>query len=217
MKKQLLTGLLLLGTLAAGRAAIYSLGTVDNPGTSAGSFTPLTIVDGNPAAVIFSTMDLSSAGLGSSLSILTVTLNITGGNNNGLYGYLVSPNDTTVILMNQPGVSVNGFGATGAGMNITLSDAGSTSIQSETSGSVLGGTYRAAGSLSGFNGGNPNGSWMLYFADTIAGGGDATLNGWSLDITAVPEPVNVALGIFGGMMGILALWRKKLKFGKLTS
>jgi len=31
---------------------------------------------------------------------------------------------------------------------------------------------------------------------------------WSLDITAVPEPVNVALGTFGGLLGIVALFRK---------
>jgi filamentous hemagglutinin family protein len=217
MKKYYLIGLLLIGTLASGRAAIFYQGTVVAGGTQMGTLQYTTIQDGNPANVIANTMDLSSAGLGSSLSILTVTLNITGGNNSGLYGYLVSPNDTTVILMNQPGVSVNGFGATGAGLNITLSDAGSTSIQNETSSSALSGTYNAAGNLSGFNGGNPNGAWTLYFADTIAGGGNATLNGWSLDITAVPEPVNVALGIFGGMMGILALWREKLKIGKLTN
>jgi subtilisin-like proprotein convertase family protein len=215
MKKQLLIGLLLMGTLAAGRAGIYSLGTVDNPGTSLGSLQNTTIVDGNPANLTVNTMNLSSAGLDPSLSSLTVTLNITGGNNSGLYAYLVAPNDATVILMNQPGVSVNGFGATGAGMNITLSDAFTSqgSIQSATSGSVLGGTYNAAGSLSGFGGGNPNGTWTLYFADTIAGGGDATLKGWSLDITAVPEPVNVALGVFGGLAAVFVgrrwFWRQR--------
>jgi hypothetical protein len=34
-----------------------------------------------------------------------------------------------------------------------------------------------------------------------------TLNGWSLDITAVPEPVNVALGIFAGLAGVVGLAR----------
>jgi len=48
------------------------------------------------------------------------------------------------------------------------------------------------------NGVNPNGTWSLYFADTIAGGGNATLQGWSLDITSVPEPTNVALGMLAG-------------------
>jgi hypothetical protein len=32
------------------------------------------------------------------------------------------------------------------------------------------------------------------------GSGPSTLVSWSLDITAVPEPVNVALGIFAGVL-----------------
>jgi hypothetical protein len=35
------------------------------------------------------------------------------------------------------------------------------------------------------------------------------LSGWSLNLDVVPEPVNVALGIFGGMMGILAFARSR--------
>ncbi len=212
MKKQLLIGLVLVGTLATGRATLYYQGTGVTGDVSEGGVANSTIVDGNPALVIANTMDLSSAGLGSSLSSLTVTLNISGGVNNGLYAYLVGPGpsgSTTVILMNQPGYVANGIGATGAGMNITLQDTGAAngSIQSETGSSVLSGTYSAAGSLSGFNGGNPNGSWTLYFADTIAGGGNATLNGWSLDITPVPEPVNVALAVFGGLFVGAGSWR----------
>ena len=53
------------------------------------------------------------------------------------------------------------------------------------------------GSLALFNGVDPNGTWTLFFAD-MAGGNTSTLNGWSLDITAVPEPINVAMVIFGG-------------------
>ena len=44
-------------------------------------------------------------------------------------------------------------------------------------------------------------------ADEVAGGGQATLTGWSLNITAVPEPVNMAMAIFGGAAGIFALRR----------
>lgn len=112
--------------------------------------------------------------------------------------YLVSPNGTLVTLMNQPGVGVNGFGASGAGMNITLEDSGAAngSIQNETGGSVLSGTYNAAGSLSGFNDSAADGTWTLFFADLSSGGGTSTLNSWTLGITAVPEPVTLALGGF---------------------
>jgi hypothetical protein len=127
-----------------------------------------------------------------------------------LYAYLVAPNGTLVVLLNQPGVSdSNPFGASGAGMNITLQDGTSDhgSIQSETSGSVLSGSYNAAGTLVNFNGSVADGTWTLFFADMSSGGGTSTLDSWSLDITAVPEPVNVALGIFGGLLGGLGLVR----------
>ena len=49
-----------------------------------------------------------------------------------------------------------------------------------------------------------NGSWQ-FFADQ-SGGNTSTLNGWSLDITTVPEPVNVAMAIFGvGFVGVGAV------------
>lgn len=46
------------------------------------------------------------------------------------------------------------------------------------------------GSLASFNGLNPNGTWRLFFADRSAGDLSA-VSSWSLDITAVREPVNV--------------------------
>lgn len=217
MKKQLLIAALLMGTLLAGRSAVYYQGTAPvGGGTSMGALSSTTIYDGNPAYVIGNSMTLS--GLGSSLSGLTVTLNISGGNNSGLYAYLVH-GGTTVTLMNQPGVGVNGFGAYGAGMNLTLQDAGAANgpIQSAISGSVLTGSYSAAGSLASFNNGDPNGLWTLYFADTIPGGGNATLNGWSLNITAVPEPVNVALGVFGGLLVVGGFVRNRVMAGKVFS
>jgi hypothetical protein len=50
-----------------------------------------------------------------------------------------------------------------------------------------------------FNSQDPNTTWTLFFADNSPGG-QSTLNGWSLDITAVPEPVNIAMVIFGVML-----------------
>ena len=208
MKKQFIAGLALLGALPVLQASIFYQGTAVSRGTDLGAVANATIVDGNPASITVNSMTLS--GVDVSLANITVSLNISGGMNNGLYGYLIAPNGATVTLLNQPGYAVNGFGATGAGMNLTLSDAGGANIQNETSGSILSGTFVAYGSLATFNGANPNGIWSLYFSDTVAGGGDATLNGWSLDITAVPEPVNVALGVFCGLVAITVAGRKFL-------
>ena len=171
--------------------------------TQSQSFSGGTIADGNPLGTVFSGT-YSQTGFNSPVLGATVGLDITGGYNGDLYAYLVAPNGTLVMLMNQPGVSVNGFGASGAGMNITLSDSGSTGIQGETSGSVLSGTYSAAGTLGTFNNSTANGTWQLFFADLGAGGGTSTLNGWTLTLTVVPEPITWALGIFLAMLLALA-------------
>ncbi|HTL72003.1 MAG TPA: proprotein convertase P-domain-containing protein [bacterium] len=60
---------------------------------------------------------------------------------------------------------------------------------------------------SAFSSQNPNGTWTLFFSDNSAGA-QTTLNGWSLDVTAVPEPVNVALALFAaGLVGVGAVRR----------
>jgi hypothetical protein len=65
---------------------------------------------------------------------------------------------------------------------------------------------------------NPNGTWTLFLADESAGGGQSSLVSWSLSISAVPEPTNVALGIFGACAvagGVRARW-KRFREGKST-
>jgi subtilisin-like proprotein convertase family protein len=209
MKKLFLSGVCFLGMLSA-HATIYYQGSMSGD-VNLGSVANNTIVDGNPANLTVNTMTLSGAEV--SLSSLTVSLNISGGMNNGLYGYLVAPNGAAVTLLNRPGYAVDGFGATGSGMQIALVTSGGANgdIQAMTSGSFLGGgsypQYNSAASFSSLNGINPNGVWTLYFSDTLTGGGDATLNGWSLDITAVPEPVNLALVGFLGFMAMAGFAR----------
>jgi subtilisin-like proprotein convertase family protein len=195
----------LLGTLMVLLAAVSVRGALYtfSSGTSVGP-----IPDGNPVGVTFGGT-VSGIPSGFTVSGLTVDLNISGGYNGDLYAYLMAPNGTVVVLLNQPGVSADGWGASGAGMNIILQDATSDhgSIQNETSGSVLSGSYNASGMLVNFNGSVADGPWTLYFTDLSNGGGTSRLDSWSLNIEAVPEPVNVALGIFGVLLGGLALAR----------
>lgn len=190
MKTRILLGLLavVLGADPA-RATLY---------TETFSGVNTAIPDGNPAGLtsVGTVTDIPS---GSTVGGVVVELNVSGGYNGNLYAYLVAPNGTLVTLLNQPGVTGgNPFGYGGSGLNITLSDAASGSIQTtvESSGAAFFGTYQAAGTLADFNGSAANGTWTLFFADMTSGGGQATLNGWSLNITAVPEPVNVAAVIF---------------------
>jgi hypothetical protein len=90
---------------------------------------------------------------------------------------------------------------------VTLSDGNATSADSYGGGSVSSAvSYNPTAGSSGFQAFNglssANGNWTLFFADLSGGDGAnvTTLNGWTLDITAVPEPVNVALGVFAALL-----------------
>ena len=179
------------------------------------SFTPGNggVADGNPVGVVFSGTFNQASPLEQVLGV-TVNLSMSGGYNGDLFAYLITPNGTLVVLLDQPGVATNGFGAYGAGMNISLSDAGSTSIQNETSGNILSGTYQAAGNLSDFNGSLANGTWALFFSDISNGGGQSTVDSWSLNLTVVPEPIGLALILFMAMLLSLAGWDRILRARK---
>lgn len=146
-----------------------------------------------------------------------VNLNLSGGWNGDLYAYLTHGSGFAVLL-NRVGKGTGAsYGYGTSGMNVTL---GYSTAGADIHGfATPSGTYSAdarglspfasdalfdaatrTANLDGYNGTNPNGGWTLFFAD-VQGGYQSTLNGWSLDITAVPEPVTVALGIFGVLFG----------------
>jgi subtilisin-like proprotein convertase family protein len=174
---------------------------------------------------------LNVSGLAPTLSDITVGLTVSGGFNGDLYAYLRSPNGQIAVLLNRVGqTSLNPGGYGDAGFNITLNYAASHDIHlyqnfspNYTSGQLTGlwqadarntdpATVTDASSrnadLNSFNGINGNGAWTLVFSDWVTSGDPSTLVSWSLDITAVPEPVNVALGVFGGVFVAVAVWRK---------
>lgn len=188
MKKIFISAVLIL-TVTTSWATLYTQ-----------SFSGGTIADGNPVGQTF-VGTFTTAPSGSALSDVTIGLNISGGYNSDLYAYLIAPNGTMVVLMNQPG------GLTGGGMNVTLSDGIFTSIQDATSSGTLTGTYNAMGSLGNFDGSAVNGNWTLYFAD-LSSGGTSTLDSWTLNITAVPEPVSIAFAVFGFAFFAQVLLRK---------
>ena len=87
-------------------------------------------------------------------------------------------------------------------------------IQSQSLSTLLATTYtidfNTPGFHDAFNGLNPNDTWTLFFADTV-NGDTTTVNSWSLDITAVPEPVNVAMAVFGVVVVAAGGVRRYLK------
>jgi subtilisin-like proprotein convertase family protein len=202
---------ILLGTTVVLLGAACAHGTLIETFVNIGTVIP----EANPVGVAFSGT-VSDAG-GSTVGGLTVTLNMSGGYNGDLYSYLVAPNGTMTVLLNQPGVTgSNPFGYSGSGLNVTLSDAGGSGIQTTTepAGVPFTGTYQAAGSLANLYGSSADGTWTLFFADLSSGAGPSELNSWSLGIAVVPEPVGRALSVYGGLAGLwwcLGAWRKKRK------
>ena len=215
-----------LGLCLTAQAGIYSY--------SSGSINVgATIPDGNPAGWSTKLNVGSIPAWATSISDVSVKLDISGGYNGDLYAYL-SYGGRLVPLLNRVGVGTGStrtpFGYSDAGMNITLTDAGANNIHfyPEVGGySITGGaTWKPDGraisplaapgdadadgtvTFASFNNLSPNGTWTLFFAD-LSSGAQSTLVSWQLDITAVPEPVNVALGILAGLFLVVTLVRSK--------
>ena len=210
MKKTLLMLTVLLVAFGSPATLTYSGGLwyasqTLTYGTGSGG---LAIPDGSPVGVA-SQMLFNQNTTGNQMIGVTVDLTISGGYNGNLYAYLISPTGTLVVLMNQPGSAP--FYAPGSGMNVTLDSSASTGIQSapETYLQTLSGTFAPLGSLNAIaaplaNSGTGQGTWTLFFADLTRGGGQAYLDSWSLNLTVVPEPVSLALGLFVAMLLALA-------------
>ena len=176
------------GTLSI-RASLFSSGTIN-----------AIIPDNNPNGYASS---INVTGLGSSLQTLSVSLNVSGGYNGDLYAYLIGPTGQMTVLLNRVGTGGgNTYGYANAGFDITVSDSGATGLHnyqdnssSYNGGQLTGNWQPDSGGLSfatRYGSSDPNGTWSLFFAD-LSQGSQSTLVGWSLDITAVPEPVNLAL------------------------
>lgn len=170
------------------------------------------------------------SGAGRYLTGVSVSLDLSGGYNGDLYAYL-SYGGVLVPLLNRVGVgSSDPFGYGTAGMSVTLSDGGLQNIHGVATPGGSGTTYKpdgraispssspsafdAAGTVTFQNfvssGVNPNGTWTLFFAD-LSSGATSSLNSWSLTLgtSEVPEPVNVALMVFAGAVGVVGLARNR--------
>src|SRR6185369_16760217 len=156
---------------------------------------------------------------------VNVKLNITGGYNGDLYGYLVHSSGFAVLLNRSGKTGSDAFGYGDAGYNITLDDAAANGdihlyrLTQNPSGGTLTGTWTPDGRnvnpatvvdtdspsvlLGSFNGTSADGTWTLFLAD-MSGGDVSTVAGWGLEISVVPEPTTWAMIIFGV---VAALWK----------
>ena len=141
----------------------------------------------------------------SSISAVTLTLDISGGWDGDFYAYLwhqTTTGNVMVELFNRIGVTAgNSFGSSSSGMNVTFSDTGALgSIQSATGSAnvPLTGNYQPDRPLSGFNGMTADGTWALFIADESSPS-LGTLESWSLTVeggpvAATPEPSTIITG-----------------------
>jgi len=199
------------------------------------STTSGSVPDGSPVGW---SATATASGYLPSISDVSVNLNISGGYNGDLYAYL-SYGGILLPLLNRTGVTGTGsgdaFGYGNTGFNITLSSTSSGAQDvhfyqnyspSYNGSGQLTGTWQPDGrnidpqsapsafdaasrlNFGSFTGLNPNGTWTLFIADLSTGGQSAVVS-WSLDITAVPEPANVALGVFAVIFTASSLARSK--------
>jgi subtilisin-like proprotein convertase family protein len=199
--------LMALGVSLVAQAAIYSFSASEG-GVYAASASSLgqVIPDNNPSGVAYA---LSFGATGLQISDISVRFNISGGWNGDLYAYL-SHGSSYAVLLSRVGATASGDdGYSTAGIDIVLQPltthfglADIHNVESPTTG----GSYQADGrvlytdssrpqTLDNFLNADPNGDWTLFFADRAAVS-VSQLTSWTVSITAVPEPVNVALAIF---------------------
>jgi subtilisin-like proprotein convertase family protein len=178
------------------------------------------------------TRTISMPGM-TSIQDVNVTLNLSGGWNGDLYAYLTH-GDGFAVLLNRVGRGESGVGAAGfqggGTLNVRLDDSALLNIHAvgspgtpptyayqpdgrnisplETVGNFTLAT--ATAQLGRFSGINPNGSWTLFIAD-VSGGDVNTLNSWSLEIAAVPEPASLIEGSVAVLFlgGVVWLYRRK--------
>jgi subtilisin-like proprotein convertase family protein len=218
---------LLLAGLAAGATTSHATlaFTEHFPGVN------LTIPDNS----VLGAQDTRSVAIGSQPIVeVKVTLDVTGGFTGDLYAIL-SHDGASSVLLNRPGRrTADTLGYDDSGLTVTFSDAGSggdvhnyrlsvTGSHTTALGVPLTGAWQPDGRtalptavldtsprtafLSAFAGHLPDGNWTLFLAD-LSPVGQAVLNSWTLEITVVPEPAEIALAFGLGLLG-WAAWRRR--------
>src|SRR3989338_3556105 len=176
------------------------------------------IPDGNLNGIVFS-FNVSEAPANSQITSLnSVGLDILGGYNGDLRAYLRHETAGGIVgfasLFNQPGKDNSlSLGYSNPGMNVLLMNSGNNihNYQNPIFNAVYNGNGQVTGNwaseqnFDSFAGLDPNGRWDFWFGD-LTGGDVSTVQSLSfnLDYSVVPETVNTALGILGGIAAIAA-------------
>ena len=203
---------------------VLNLAVVAQATEIGGDWTVNTLIpQGNPVGITESET-FTGLNLGS-ISGVDVQLNISGGYNGGLYGYLeyqaAGGGTATEVLLNQVGTSPsNPLGSSGAGFNVTLSDSGTVNGDIHGATGIPTGVWQPDSPVSldsTFGGMSADGTWTLFIADLDSGGGTSELNSWGLE-ASVPDDMRtgLVLGISGFLILVVEKWiRSKRKMSPL--
>jgi subtilisin-like proprotein convertase family protein len=135
-----------------------------------------------------------------------------------LIAKLTTPQGVTIDLFNRVGraaTATTGFGdSSDLAGDYTFADGGASftaaALAAGAAAPVPPGTYQSEGPggaatlLSGGNGPDAQGNWTLFISDN-AGGDTGGIQGWTLDITVIPEPTSFGLL----SLGVLPLLRRR--------
>lgn len=135
----------------------------------------------------------------STITDITVYLDIDHTYVGDLVVTLTSPSGTTRVLMNR----IENGGGIGScnrsNINATLSDAAGNNVQTRCSTNNINGTHRPFQTLAGFDGENPSGNWILNVSDRDSGASgrfqSATLNITTTGSAGLPIPDANTVGV----------------------
>ncbi|MEP1199777.1 proprotein convertase P-domain-containing protein [Tateyamaria sp.] len=183
--------------------------------TNSGSIAVPGNLSSGPADPFPTTIDVTGSGLVTGLTVDIFGLSHTYPDD--VFIGLVSPDGTTVVLMNDAG----GSGDI-SNVNLTFDDAAGSAIPD--SGTLVSGTYStgsfgrlpdnfptgipafaAGGALSDFVGLEANGTWSLFVQDDAGGDTGSISGGWALNIEVAPVPLPAGLPLLLAGLGALGI------------
>jgi subtilisin-like proprotein convertase family protein len=165
---------------------------------------------------------------------INVFLNLSGGYNGDLYGYLVHSSGFAVLL-NRPGRSnLSPFGYSDAGMNLAFDEGAANNVHTyqlvpgyavslndgstwqpdgrNTNPTSVNGSETRDSLLDSFNGLSADGNWTLFLADLSVGETSTVVN-WGMQVTATPEPSTFGLLGLGAALAGVQWWRVQRRRG----
>lgn len=166
---------------------ISSFAFCSNSCTTYASGNNISIPDNTPTGV---DIPIVVSGSGTSIDDVNLSLDMTHTWVGDLVVTLTSPDGTSAVVFDRPGVPLSTFGCSNNNVSASFDDDATLSamdLEDDCDGSdpAIAGNYQPLNPFSVFNGENPNGTWLLNVADN-AGGDIGELVSAELEICTPP-------------------------------